>query len=114
MPRVATAGPIMPSNAHLPGISVRLSTTYGIHHFSGFMGEKAYPPTVADYVSAFETHYSYALATGQLMAVLHYLSPSYWIVQLSLNIRVCQNVPPGGAGVAPSRARKILDWLGSP
>ena len=104
----------MPSNAHLPGTSVRLDTTYKSWRFSAVIGEKCHPLTVADYVSDIETRYRYALAVRQLLAVLHYLSDSYWIVRLSLNIRVCQNVPPGGAGVAPSRARKILDWLGSP
>ena len=67
MPRVATACHVMPSNAHLPRSSVHLDTTYAIHHFSGFIGEKAHAPTVADYVSDIETQYLYALATGQLI-----------------------------------------------
>ena len=115
--RVPAAGPVMRRNARLPGTSVRLDTyltdffnlhtTYKSNPISAVIGKKCPPLTVAAFVSAFETHYPYALATGQLLAVLYYLSSSYWIVRLSLSLRVCQNVPPGGRGVAPGGARKI-------
>ena len=61
------AGPVMPSNAHLPRTSVRLDTTYVSDPFFDFIGKKDHVLTVADYVSDIETRYHYALATGQLI-----------------------------------------------
>ena len=66
----------MPSNAHLPRISVRLDTTYKSWHFFAVIGKKAPALTVADYVSDIETRYLYALAVRQLLAVHHYLPDS--------------------------------------
>ena len=66
----------MPSNARLPRTSVRLDTTYKSWRFSAVIGEKAYPLTVATYVSDIETRYPYALAVRQLLAVHHYLPDS--------------------------------------
>lgn len=99
-----TAGPVMPSKGHLRRTSVRLDTTYVIRQFLPLIGKKAHVLTVATYVSAFETHYLYALPVRQLMEVHHYLSPSYWIVQLILSLNRCQH---GGRGVEPSRAQGI-------